>query len=260
MNAIFIHDRREIEMYCRRDIYLHIYSLGDLDDFFWPYTTWYGLKEGDEIRTLILLYAGIELPAFLALSRDTGPLEELIGSIIHLLPTRFYAHLSPGTEEVFRKRYRTEPHGRYIKMALEDTRPLAGIDCTRAVRLREDDLDEIVRFYDESYPGHWFDPRMLVTGQYFAVREANRMISAAGIHVYSEKYGVATLGNIATHPAARNRGCGTIVTAKLCRSLLEKVDHVGLNVRTDNRSAIFCYEKLGFRTAASYGEYLFEMR
>ena len=71
----------------------------------------------------------------------------------------------------------------------------------------------------------------------------------------SPRYRVAALGNIATHPKYRGKGYGTAVTAKLCGSLLREVDHIGLNVKADNKSAIRCYEKLGFEVVCSYGEY-----
>ena len=35
-------DLQKIEEYLRKDVYLHIYGIGDLDEFFRPYTTWYG--------------------------------------------------------------------------------------------------------------------------------------------------------------------------------------------------------------------------
>ena len=42
MDYLCLHDKKELEHFLNKDIYLHIYSIGDLDDFFWPYTIWYG--------------------------------------------------------------------------------------------------------------------------------------------------------------------------------------------------------------------------
>jgi predicted GNAT family acetyltransferase len=70
----------------------------------------------------------------------------------------------------------------------------------------------------------------------------------------------AALGNIATRPGHRGRGFATAVIAELCRSLLLSVDHVGLNVKADNLSAIGCYQRLGFEQNAVYGEYTLELR
>jgi ribosomal protein S18 acetylase RimI-like enzyme len=46
----------------------------------------------------------------------------------------------------------------------------------------------------------------------------------------------------------------------LCQSLLEKVEHVGLNVKADNDAAIACYRKLGFEVVAPYGEFTVEQK
>lgn len=51
------------------------------------------------------------------------------------------------------------------------------------------------------------------------------------------------------------RYLGKAVTAKICQSLLKSVSQVGLNVKADNRSAIACYERLGFEKVADYGEF-----
>jgi ribosomal protein S18 acetylase RimI-like enzyme len=251
-------DRVRIEAFLRRNAELHIYSLGDLDDFFWPQTTWYGWETEGELQDIVLLYGGTRVPTVVGLAEHSAALRERMREVIPLLPPRFYAHLSPGVEDVFMKTHRVDSHGPHYKMALRNPSRLADIDCSGAVRLEPQDQDELVRLYTESYPGHWFDPRMLQTGRYFGLRVDRRLISAAGIHVYSERYGVAALGNVVTHPAYRNRGYGTLVTARLCRSLRGKVRHVGLNVQADNHAAMACYSKLGFETVAPYGEFTVE--
>jgi len=207
-----------------------------------------------------MLYTGLEPPTLLALSDLGPPMMRLLEELRDRLPTRFYAHLSPGVAIPLRKRFRLVPHGSHKKMSLTEPERLREADVSGVVRLDRDRREELLAFYRECYPGNWFDPRMLETGQYFALRERNRLLSVAGIHVYSPKYGVAALGNIATRPAARGRGLGKRVTARLCRSLLENVSHVGLNVKADNAAAIALYRKLGFTHAASYMEYMAEAK
>ena len=91
---------------------------------------------------------------------------------------------------------------------------------TDVIQLSTKDLDDILKLYEISYPDNWFDPRMLETNQYYAIRNENNMlISTAGIHVYSSKYKVAALGNITTHPDFRGKGLAKITSAKLCKSL-----------------------------------------
>ena len=255
-----LHDRKRIERFLRRNPELHIYSLGDLDDFFWPYTTWYGRQEDGELTDVVLVYAGQALPTVVGLSERPAAVRELMRDICPLLPERFHAHLSPGVEAVFERTHRIKPHGPHDRMALRDRSRVRQIDGSAAARLGRRDLGELLRLYGESYPGNWFDARMLDTGQYFGLRVENRLISVAGVHVYSESYRIAAIGNVVTHPAHRNRGYGKLVMARLCQSLLEKVEHLGLNVKTDNTAAITCYRKLGFDTVASYAEFTIEKK
>ena len=160
---------------------------------------------------------------------------ELLLSIHHLLPLQFYAHLSPGLASVLRDTHHLAPHGMHYKMALSGPTKLAQIDGFGVVQIGAAELAELQAFYQESYPGNWFNPRMLETQQYFGIRADGRLVSAGGIHVYSPRYRVAVVGNIATHPAHRGRGYGTAVTARVCQSLAQAVKDIGLNVKADNR-------------------------
>jgi predicted GNAT family acetyltransferase len=256
MLPVCLHDQHLIEEFFRPHASLHIYSIGDLDDFFWPYTTWYALADGETLQAVALLYSGQIPPVLLAFSEQEGRMADLIQALTPFLPAQFYTHLSPGLEQVLQKTYDLEAHGAHYKMALKDPSIVKSLDCSPVVRLSADDLPAITRLYSESYPGNWFDPRMLDTRQYFGLWQGDELLSIAGIHVYSEKYGVAALGNITTHPDWRNRGYGRLVTARLCQSLSQSVAHIGLNVRIDNQAAITCYEKLGFEIIAAYGEFM----
>jgi hypothetical protein len=79
-----VHDRDELAGLLRRDAALHTYELGDLDDFFWPYTTWY--RHGDQVA---LLYHGGGTPTLIALAPPAGidDLAALVRGLVPLLPT-----------------------------------------------------------------------------------------------------------------------------------------------------------------------------
>jgi ribosomal protein S18 acetylase RimI-like enzyme len=260
MSFVCLHDRKEIERFLRENVYLHIYSIGDLDEFFWPYTTWFGLKTDGNIDAIVLLYLGLSLPTLLALSEERDAIKALLESIHHLLPHRFYAHLSPGLEAVLARDHDLEPHGEHYKMGLRDEAAISCCDCSGVIRLDGVDMTDIQEFYKESYPGNWFDPRMLKTRQYFGLKKDGVFVSMSGVHVHSPEYKVAALGNIATLPSHRGRGYGKRVTARLGQSLLKEVSHIGLNVNADNKTAISLYEKLGFEIVASYGEFMIQRR
>jgi len=258
MRIIQIQDRARIEEFLRREPELQVYSLGDLDDFYWPNTTWYGWEKTGVLREIVLVYAGRGLPTVVAISENPAGVRKLLREIIPLLPQAFYAHLSPGVETALQRTHRLQSYGPHFKMVLRDASRVRGIDCSAVVRLTPGDCDVLARLYDQSYPGNWFDPRMLATRQYFGLRVDGRLVSVAGVHVYSERYRVAAVGNVVTHPDHRGKGYGTLVTARLCQSLLETVELIGLNVMAGNAPAMACYRRLGFEIAASFSEFTVE--
>lgn len=258
MKLISLHDKDEIERRLRRNTFLHLYSIGDLDDFFWQYTTWYGTKENEPP---VLLYAGSELPVLLALSDE--PLShsrELLRLVSLLLPKRFYAHLSEGLIDVLGSEYKIKSNGTHYKMGLTRPELLEKFETFETFQLQESDLNDLNALYTASYPGNWFDARMLETGYYYGIKRDEKFVSAAGVHVYSPVYKVAALGNITTHPDWRGQGLGTQVSAKLCKELSRNVNHIGLNVKADNKAAIASYKKLGFEKIAAYQECLLEAK
>lgn len=254
MSIQHLHDRTLIESFLRRNPELHVYSLGDLDDFFWPCTTWYGWQDNGELAEVAMIYSSRTLPTLVGISPRPAVMQKLLGEVAPLLPEMFYAHLSPGIECAFARTHVLESHGPHYKMVLRDASRVRDADCSQAVPLTLHDAPDLMRLYQESYPGNWFDLRVLEAGQYFGLRRDERLVSVAGIHVYSQRYRVAALGNIVTHPAYRHRGYARQVTARLCRSVLASVEHVGLNVKADNEAAIACYAGLGFEVIAPYTE------
>jgi GNAT superfamily N-acetyltransferase len=258
MRVTSVHDRAELAELLSRDPARYAYQLGDLDDFFWPYTTWYRL--GDVIA---LVYHGGELPTLLAYAaaHQQEQLAALLAELGPLLPRSCYAHLSPGAARLL-PGYRASGGGPHQKFALTDLSRLpegvAGV--TSAGELPEvlaaRDLPELVELYRISYPGNWFDPRMLQTGQYVGIRRDGELLSVAGVHVWSPAYRVCALGNVTTRPDVRGQGLGRRTVAALCRRLLDSVDVITLNVAAGNRAAIGLYAGLGFTRIADYDEAL----
>ena len=253
-------DRTTLAAYFRQDIPLHLYSLGDLDDFYWPRTTYFGIQTKKTIDKVTLLYRGEGLPVLLALSKP-GLLDEVyLKQLMSLLPVEFYGHLSPGLEKLFSGFYTIKAYGDHLKMALVEPVRLQYVNTENTFLLTKEHLPEIKTLYEKSYPDNAFDPQMLNTGQYIGYQDQDQLLSIAGVHVYSSIYRVAALGNVATHPNFRNQGLGKAVTAKLCQVLMNRVDFIGLNVKADNQSALSLYESLGFQIADKYGEFSLKKR
>jgi ribosomal protein S18 acetylase RimI-like enzyme len=258
-DVICLHAKKDVEAFCRRNPFVHLYAIGDLDDFFWPHTTWVALRDGGEVRQLVLLYTDLTMrkPTVLAYAeRPESLMGDLLRASLPVLPRRFYAHLTEGVADVLADDYRMQPHGTFHKMGLRDRSRAAAFDGSEAVPLSAADTEDLLALYAASYPGNWFVPPMLETGCYFGIRRGRALVSVAGVHVYSPQYKVAALGNITTRPDARGQGLATAVTARLSQELLQTgIEYVGLNVKADNHSAIACYKKLGFERVTDYGEY-----
>ncbi|MFG2065134.1 GNAT family N-acetyltransferase [Micromonospora sp. NPDC048871] len=245
------HERRVLAGLLGRDPRLHAYELGDLDEFFWPYTSWY--RRGEAVA---LLYHGARPPTLVVLARPEGVGESaaLVAELAPVLPARLWAHLSPGVEQGLAGAFRVVSSGAHLKMALTEPDGLAGVVAAGEV-LGRGHLPALRELYKVAYPGNWFDPRMVDTGRYVGVWAEGALVAVAGVHVYSPAFQVAALGNVTTHPAWRGRGLASAVVARLCGLLRAEVEHVTLNVKADNGAAVRLYERLGFRRVAEYGEF-----
>lgn len=256
--VISLHDKSQIETIARQNLYMHLYEIGDLDDFFWPSTIWYGWENGDSISQLVLIYTALDVPVFVAHAHPPqSDMIQFLEALKPLLPRKFYTHINPDILSGLTDTYQAESHGLYLKMGLSDPDVINSINADAVQQLSSDDLADLNQLYSESYPGNWFDKRMLETGRYFGVRQNGQLLSVAGIHVYSPAFKVATLGNVTTHPDVRGKGLGKKVCAKLCQALLDDgIQAIGLNVSAENGAAIRVYEGLGFEKMGEYGEFM----
>jgi len=257
MVTLSLPDKEQIEAFLRKNIYLHLYELGDMDDFFWPYTRWYTLEEDQTIKQVIMLYTAFDPPVMLALTDDIPGMQALLRS--SQLPNQIFAHLSLGLRETLEETYTATSYGTHYKMAWTNPSACNTIDTTDVAHLSQSDLPALEALYAQGYPDNAFDPRILETGQCYGIyhpTHPGKLICAASVHVYSEYYQVASLGNVVTHPEWRGKGLATRTCARLCRSLQQHIRHIGLNVKANNASAIRCYQRLGFQTVAEFEEVL----
>jgi ribosomal protein S18 acetylase RimI-like enzyme len=258
VTLVSLHDRTTLEAWFRRDPRVHLYELGDLDDFFWPHTTWYGLESArGDLRAVALVYAASDLAVVIALG---GGGREIVPRLAPVLPRRFYAHFEVGVASALGPGWNVSLRGVHDRMVLVHPLALDEVDTHGASTLVAADAPELESFYASAYPGNWFDRRMLDTGGYRGVRRDGRIVSVAGVHVLSRRYRVGALGNVATNVAFRGLGLGRVVCAALCKDLVANADPVGLNVLSSNSAAIALYQQLGFVRIAQYEEAMIEAR
>jgi ribosomal protein S18 acetylase RimI-like enzyme len=256
VGVLELRDRDQIAAFCRRRPAVHAYALGDLDDFFWPHTRWFGWERDGVLEQVVLLYDEPDPPVLLALAeKPESTMAALLRAVVAELPARVYAHLTDGLLDALAPRLVPEaPPVEHRKLGLADAEKVAW-SSDGIVSLGPEHVDEVGTFYDRAYPGTWFEPRMLETRRYVGIRERDRLVCVAGVHVWSPTWRVAALGNVATLPEARGRGLATAACAHLCGTLFEDgIDTIALNVRTDNVAAIRSYERLGFEQAVDYVE------
>jgi len=86
----------------------------------------------------------------------------------------------------------------------------------------------------------------VINGVYYGVRNAGRLVAAAGTHVISREHRLAAVGNVMTHHDFRGRGYAKAVTSAVTQELLRMCDDVVLNVRADNPPALAAYTALGY--------------
>jgi GNAT superfamily N-acetyltransferase len=253
---VTLHAKADIEAFARKNTFLHLYEIGDLDDFYWPHTVWYGWCKGEQLQQLALVYTALSTPVLLSYGDPPrAGMRDFLRALLPLLPRQLFAHLYPGAADVMAEQYQAEFRGLHWKMGLADTSAIHKIYTEGVVPLSTADLPALQCLYAEAYPENVFDRQMLNTGQYYGIREGSTLVSIAGLHAFSPAYKVAAIGNVATHPNFRRQGFSTKVCAALCQRLLREVTHIGLNVRADNAAAISVYRRLGFKKVAEFGAY-----
>ncbi len=258
MEYVQLHDRDQIEGYLQSNPDLHVYGLGDLEDEFWPHTEWYGAVNGNNLAAICFVFSQFDPPTVVAISEaENTALYGLMSAISDRLPDYFGAHLGISATGSLSRQFEAPVMSDWRKMALTDRSRLAEVDVSKVERLGREDQTALRSLYDGVYRhseiSNVFDPSMLDVGPYFGVREGKEIVSVAGVHVFSPRYGVAAVANVATHPGWRNRGLASAVTARLCQELDLQVQHVGLNVAKANDSAVRAYRRIGFETIAGFG-------
>lgn len=243
-----------------KDFVVNAYSLGYLDERYSDEVCCFGeLVEGD-VRAAALVYTGLSRPGLFT----HGNVENLIDVLRAFgseLPGRVTAHFPTdhraSVEGVFEA---GEPLRRMHRMGLtaaEFQDP--GDRGVQVDVLSHRDTAGILQLY-RHWRDNFFEPYQLESGLYFGVREGGELVSIAGVHNVSEKFDIAAIGNLVTHPDHRGKGYAIACTAALLRAVFERVGNVTLDVQENNEPAKRTYERFGFVRRGDFFEAAMQRR
>lgn len=242
-----LNDRDELRDFLIQDRLANAYLLGNLDPSYFQFCKWYGSRNDDgQLRNLMLVYRGLSLPVVFMSGNGEG-LEQFLREARGVVPSRFHFHVLEEQMPALQAVYPTQGATAMLRMGLrrEDYQSVSQDD--RVERLGHRDTAAIMELY-EHYPDNFFEAYQLETGLYFGIRDEGRLVSMGGVHVVSEEYDVAVIGNLVTHADYRGQGLATAVTARLIEELFDQVSLLALNVGRDNDPAVQLYENFGFRS------------
>lgn len=231
----------------------HIYGIADLAEPCWSASTWWrrgeavvglvGLSEGDRVVYAVSTAAPAETLELLVELSDEIPTETLLTGPLGL-GVRLAA---AGRDVVWSRTYH-----RYVLGNDEVMRAESGLDAVHP--LGPDDAEELQAFYDSEPGAAFFLPSMLDDASFVGIRSNDRLIAAAGTHVFDEAAGIAAIGAVLTAPSERGKGLARTVTVGVWHRIRDRVELIGLNCADHNEPAKAVYRRLGFTPVHHYEE------
>ena len=116
----------------------------------------------------------------------------------------------------------------------------------QAARLGIADLSDIQELFAACSCGVFQDIYQLMNGVYFGIRKEEHLVSLCGTHVFAPEHGMASIGNVMTHPLYRRQSYGAQCLDRLIYELSKQCPNICIKVSTDNDVALHMYQKAGF--------------
>jgi RimJ/RimL family protein N-acetyltransferase len=238
----------EVRAFFERDRLLAAYALADLDPRNIDAAKWWAARRGPDIVAAALLVEIMPFRPCFAMGETLG-LTQLFAD---LRESRLILAAPPKARLAVEQAYRFERVDVMRRMAV-DSASFAPRVAHTVTRLGPGHLEDLIDLYGEA-SRTYFGPARLEREIYVGIYEGDRIVSAAGTHVRSADAGIAAVGNVLTRVQYRDRGMATSVTSAVTQAALAEHRDVVLNVRQNNAPAISVYERLGYRTHATFIE------
>ncbi len=242
-----INDREALRKFLRTDALANAYPLCNLDPLYFSFGRWYGVRDArGEVKSALLIYQGLSIPVVFW-AGNSGDVHTFLTQCRDVLPARFHFHVLDAHLPALQQTFLVSSATRMSRMGLAREHYAPAPHDARVERLGHRDTAAIMSLYAH-YPDHFFEPYQLESGLYFGVRDEKLGLSAiAGVHFVNPEEDIAVIGNLVTHPDARNQGLAGLCTARLLNEVFERVSFVALNVQADNVPAVRVYERFGFQ-------------
>ncbi len=238
------------------------YRLSDLDDSYWRFTDYYVGSEDKSSSSVIMRYSKFETPIYINIVPEINiNVLNMWRKLIPDLENKFYLHANSEVVDLLKTEFTVEQNIKSFRMGMTFSNHKELLESDYIIRtVRPDEIAEVHTFLNEHYPENWFDHELLNSGKFKVILKENKWLAFGGIHTCSDQYRIAALGSIAVHRDFRGMGLGELITSSICADLFKSCDYIALNVKSDNYSAIRCYEKIGFRKIIEYSEVLLRVR
>jgi ribosomal protein S18 acetylase RimI-like enzyme len=252
MTVCQLTDKKEIFEFLDTDRLYAAYAIGDLEPDLFGQTLWVGANVAGQLRTLALLYKGLDPPALFLMGEATA-----LTAILRLRmrPERVYLTCRERHLPAVHAFYSTETPIPMWRMMVNRKR-FRPVQLSEMLALSPRHTDELERLYAQG-GSDAFSPMQLATGVFYGVSDRGRLVAAAGVHLISPTYSLAAVGNVYTKECFRGRGYGTATTSAVVEELFRRgIRQVVLNVAQANTTAIRVYENLGFAKFCPFVEML----
>jgi len=241
-------DPRQAYPFLARERLYSAYAVGTLEAESWACCTALLARSGEEDSAFFLLAQPPETASTLFLMGEPAALQKIFE---HPLARAAFAWISAKDEHLgcLKRYWRLEEPEEMLRMVVQrdDFRPPEKPPEVDLQRLGPADQSALAEIYDTAF-GTPTAARLITRGPYYGVWNKGQLISVAGTHIVSRKFGLAAVGNVWTRPPYRGQGLATLASGAVTWELLETYQEVVLNVREDNLPARRVYERLGFKT------------
>lgn len=257
-------DKGRIRAFLERDRLWTAYALGDLEPGLFEVCDWVVATDGEGDVALTLLFKGLSPPGLWPFGDDAGVRLVLAEAVTPATPR---LSILPAQRGVVERFYTLAPPDEMLRMVVDAASfsPPPPVDGGRRRgergpegtprRLAAGDVAALNALYASGETPDAFAPFQVEQGVFYGVEVDGRLAAVAGTHLVAPSEGVAAVGNVFTHRAARGRGLATACTSAVVTDCLRRgVRDVVLNVKRDNAPAIAAYRRLGFREHCAFLE------